>query len=436
MESTLAIVGITLALIFAFLFSGLWISFTVGMVGIILLVLLVGGGMENMIGRVQFNTVAIFTYTMMPLFIFMGEIVLHSGMSGRLYRGATSLVGFLPGGLLHTNIAACSIFSAVSGSSLATAATIGTVAFPELEKRGYNRRLVTGSLSAGGSLGILIPPSLGFIIYGVWVEESIGRLFMAGIFPGLALAGLFMLYIAIASLIKPSVAPEKVKFSPRAMVASIPDILPMVVLIFVVLGTIYLGIVTPTESAAMGAFMALVFSALYRKLTWQVLKEAAVESAVLTSWILLIVVGAQILSMGLSYLQVPSELSRWIFSLGVNRLGILALVVIMYIIFGMFVDGISMMLLTLPVVYPVMMALGFDSIWFGVVLVILVEMAVITPPVGVNLFVIYGITGRRYLGDIIIGSIPFFICMNVMIIILTAFPSIATWLPAQMIQKW
>ncbi len=436
MDSLWVTLAITIGLVLLLLASGLWVSLALGAVGVILLFFFVGGGLAEMIGMLQMNTINNFTYTMIPLFVFMGELVFRSGMADKVYKGATPLVGFLPGGLLHTNIAACAVFSAVTGSSMACAATIGSVAVPEMEKRGYNRSLLTGSLAAGGSLGILIPPSLILIIYGAFVNESIGQLFMGGVFPGMALAGLFMLYIGIASVIRPGVAPERIKFSPRAIVFSLPDIVPMLVLILLVLASIYLGLATPTEAAAMGSFVALVFCALYRRLTWPVLKKATFEAVVITSWALLIVIGAQLMSMALSYLGVATQLAKWVVSLGMSRLVVFALIVIMYVILGMFIDSMSMLLLTLPITYPLMMGLGFSSVWFGVVLVVLCEMAVITPPVGINLYVLHGLTGRKHLKEIVLGIIPFFLCMVAMIVLLTAFPGIVTWLPRQMIKKF
>lgn len=437
MENLPLVVGVTLGLVFLFLASGMWISIALGTVGVILLVFFVKGGIVGMVGMVQFNTLNSFTYITIPLFIFMGEIIVRSGMSGKLYKGAAAWVGWLPGGLLHTNILACSIFAAVSGSSVATAAAIGTVAIPELEARGYNRRLVTGSLAAGGTLGILIPPSIAMIIYGVFVEQPIGKLFIAGVFPGMILAGLFMLYIGMVVAVRPHLAPERLKLSLRAVASSLVDIGPMVLLILMVLGTIYLGITTPTEAAAIGSFIALVLCVIYRKLTWQLVKQSALEAVLLTSWILLIVIAAQIMSMALSYLRLPAQLSQWVAALKVDRLVILTLVAVLYVVLGMFIDGISMMLLTLSTTYPLMISLKFNPLWFGVMLVLFVEMALITPPVGVNLFVINGITGRKYLSDIIIGSVPFVFIIILMLIILTVFPELATWLPSQMSQrKW
>ncbi len=433
MDNPAFVVAIVFGLIFLIIASGLWIAGAIGLVGVILLYFWVGRGMP-MLAYLQFNAVNTFTLTMMPLFIFMGELIFYSKLGDRLYSGATRLVGFLPGGLLHTNIFACAIFSAVTGSSIACAATIGTVAFPELEKRGYNRKLLLGSLAAGGTLGILIPPSLGFLIYGVFVGESIGKLFMAGVFPGLVLSGLFMLWIGIATSIRPRLAPERMRFSAKGMVLSFLDIWPMVVRIFMVLGTIYLGVATPTEAAALGALMAVIFCAIYRRLTWDVVKRAALSAVKISSWAMLIFIGAQIVSAALAMMRLPAQLSVWVASLEIDRLIVLTAVIVMYLIMGMFLDSFSMLFLTLPVVYPLILSLGFDSVWFGVVAVVLMEMALITPPVATNLYVIHGISGRKYLNDIIVGVIPFFLCMALLLVLLTIFPSLATWLPDQMIQ--
>lgn len=434
MESVGLITLITFGLVIVLLASGMWISVALGTMGVILL-FFVGGRAPNLIPVLQFNTTNIFTYTAIPLFIFMGEIIFFSGIGDKLYRGATPWVSFLPGGLLHTNILACAIFAAISGSSMTGAATLGTVAAPELLRRGYSPRLALGSIAAGGTLGILIPPSLGFIIYGSFVNESIAQLFMAGVFPGIALSGLFMLYIGIASVINPRLAPERFRPSPKAMALGLLDVWPVFVLIFAVLGTLYLGVATPTEAAALGGFMSLVFCVAYRRLTWPAIKQAALGSLKITSWVMLIVIGAMILGTGLSLLDVPAQLADWVASLEVNRMVILFFIAILYIVLGMFIDSTSMLLLTLPVVYPIMMALGFNGVWFGVMMVLFMEMAQITPPVGINLYVVHGVTGQRYLADIIRGCIPFVFCMAAMLVILAAFPSVATWLPSQMIQR-
>lgn len=434
MESIGLILGVTFGLVLLLLASGMWVSIALGIIGVTLLAVFVGGGSLIGIGWEQFNTVNNFTFIALPLFVFMGELIMHSDIGGRFYRAASSWTGFLPGGLLHTNIASCAVFSAVSGVSMATAATIGTVAFPEMEKQGYDRQLLLGSLAAGGTLGILIPPSVAMIIYGSFVGQSIGKLFMAGVFPGLIMASLFMLYIMVVSLIHPHKTPARGKFSVKAVVSSAPDVIPILILIFFVLGTIYLGIATPSEAAALGALFALIICASYRRLTWKILIRAGLSAIQINCWLILIVIGAKIVGTGLAYLEVPSRLAETIFSLEVNRLFVLALVSLMYIILGCFMDGASMMLLTLPVVYPIMISLGFNGIWFGIVMVILIEIGQITPPVGVNLYVIYGITKKKYLNDIIRGVIPFLFIMVLMIVLLTAFPELALWLPDKMIR--
>lgn len=412
--------------------SGMWISVALGVVGVGMLVFFVGGGKLSGIGMLQFNTVNTFSFIALPLFLFMGEIILHAKISEKFYKAATSWVGFLPGGLLHTNIAACTVFSAISGASMATAAAIGMVAIPEMEKRGYDRPLLLGSLACGGTLGILIPPSMAMILYGCFVGESVGQLFMGGVFPGLIMASLFMLYIAGVSLLRPGKVPQREKFSLKTVVFSSLQSVPIVLLIFMVLGTIYLGVATPSEAAAMGALFSLILCAAYRRLTWRVLKGALLAAVEITSWLLLIVIGAKVIAMALAYLQIPQALAEGILLLGVDRIVLLVIISLMYIALGCFMDGISMMLLTLPVFYPMLMTQGFSSIWVGILLVILIEIGQITPPMGVNLYVIHGITGKKYLGDILKGAIPFVIIMVFMIVIITAFPEVVLWLPRQM----
>jgi len=419
-------------IVFLLIASGMWISVALGIVGVAMLILIVGGGKLSGVGMLQFNTVNTFTFIALPLFLFMGEIILHAEISSKFYKAATSWVGFFPGGLLHTNIAACAVFSAISGASMATAAAIGMVAIPEMEKRGYDRPLLLGSLACGGTLGILIPPSMAMILYGCFVGESVGRLFMGGVFPGLTMAGLFMLYIVGVSLLRPGKVPQREKFSLKAMAFSSLQSAPIVLLIFMVLGTIYLGVATPSEAAAMGALFSLILCAGYRRLTWKVVKGALLGAVEITSWLLLIVIGAKIIAMALAYLQIPQALAEGIVALGVGPIMLLVIVSIMYIALGCFMDGISMMLLTLPVFYPMLMIQGFDSVWVGILLVILIEIGQITPPMGVNLYVIHGITGKKYLGDILRGAVPFVIIMALMIVIITVFPKLVLWLPSQM----
>jgi tripartite ATP-independent transporter DctM subunit len=436
MESTFLVGMLYCLLVFALLASNMWIATSLGAVGLIGLYFITGGSAITMVGELLFNSTNHFTYTMIPLFILMGELIKHTGISERLYDGASQWVRRIPGGLLHSNIVSCAVFSAVSGSSMATAATIGAVAIPEMEKRGYSKKILFGSLAAGGTLGILIPPSLGLIIYGSVVGESIGELFIAGVIPGILCTICFMVYVGLISIIKPSVAPRGEKISLKGMVYSLKDIAPVTLLIFIVLGTIYLGVASPTEAAGLGAAMSLLLAIVYRCLTWSNLTTSLAAALQTTCYIMLIVISAYVLSMAFSMERIPAELTAFVTSLEINRYIVWALLVFVYIIIGAFIDGISILLLTVPVVHPMMTALGFDSIWLGIVLTICIEMGQITPPVGVNLFVIHGISGRKHFKDVIIGSLPFFFIQIIVVAILTIFPILATWLPSLMITRF
>ena len=423
---------IAFGLVFLFLFSGIPVAVGLGLVGIIVAVIFLGFGHAQALGNAPWNIGTQFILVAIPLFIFMGQILLHSGISDRLYTGATALLGKLPGGLLHANIASCSVFAAISGSSVATAATIGTVAIPELEKRGYESKIVLGSLAAGGTLGILIPPSMCMIIYGAMAEESVGQLFIAGVFPGIMLTLLFMGYILVRVITKPRLAPsfEGMPWKQRSL--RILSIWPVAVIMFMVLGGIYMGVTTPTEAAALGAFTSMVFALAYRRLNWQIIKGILRDTVKTTAYIMFLVVGAQLLTGTLSMLRVPDNAVLWVTSLAVSPMIVLMFIYILYLFLGCFMDGISMMVVTLPVVVPILRSLGFDLIWFGVALVILVEMAMLTPPVGLNVYVIHGLRPDRPMSEVFRGIIPFFFMMFLGLAIVTVFPIIATWLPSTM----
>lgn len=415
--------------------SGMWIAFAMMAIGTFALAF-TRGGMLGVGAHVLWSYINSFPLLACPLFIFMGEVILHSGVSRRLYKAASQWTSIIPGGLTHSNIVACSIFAAVSGSSVATAATIGLAAFPEQESRGYNRRLVLGSLAAGGTLGILIPPSITMIIYGVFVSESVPKLFIGGIIPGIMLAGLFMCWIMISAFIRPNWAPRRDKFTwayiPKSIVA-LKDMWPFIAIILFVMGSIYLGFATATEAAAVSCTMALVVAAVYRRLNFQMLREATKGTIKVACMVMFLLAGAGVMSMAMSMLRLPGMLSSFIAGLEMHRMVIWAAIVVMYIILGCFIDGLSMMLLTLPVIYPLLTeVLGFDSVWFGIQMVILMEMAVITPPLGLNCFVIDGIAGGDSLTDVFIGVIPFFFCMVIALVILTAFPQLVLFLPGKM----
>ena len=421
---------IAFGLVFLFLFSGVPVAASLGIIGLLTAALFLGH--VEALGYACWNICTQFILVAIPLFIFMGQILLHSGISNRLYSGASALLGKLPGSLLHANIASCAVFAAISGSSVATAATIGTVAIPELEKRGYQPKIVLGSLAAGGTLGILIPPSICMIIYGAMAEESVGQLFIAGVFPGIMLTLLFMSYVLVRVITQPGIAPafEGMHWKQRSL--SILNMWPIAIIMFMVLGGIYLGIVTPTEAAALGSFTALVFALTYRKLNWQIMKGILRDTAKSTAYIMFLVVGAQLLTGTLSMLRVPDNAVLWVASLAVSPMLVLMFIYLLYLFLGCFMDGISMMVVTLPVVVPIIRTLGFDPIWFGVALVILIEMALLTPPVGLNVYVIHGLRPDRPMSEVFRGVIPFFFMMLLGLIIVTAFPPIATWLPSTM----
>lgn len=424
--ATLVIFG----MVFLFLFIGMPVAGGLGIAAIIGGILFLGN--FGLAAYVPWEVGDSFVLTAIPLFIFMGEVLLRSGLSIRLYDGAAAMLGRLPGGLLHANIGSCAIFAAISGSSLATAATIGTVALPELEKRGYDNKIACGSLAAGGTLGILIPPSISMIIIGSMTEQSIAKLFIAGVFPGIMLVGLFMIYIVVRVIIQPQLAPPFEKRPLKLRALSIISMWPVVVIMFFVLGGIYLGVTTPTEAAAVGAFMALVFALIYRKLNWLTLKASMLGAVKITAMLLFIIVGAMILSGMLGLLKVPFKMVDWVASLPFPPLAILIGIYIMYLFLGMFLDGLALVVLTVPIVFPIIRELGFDTVWFAVALVILVEMCLLTPPVGTNVYVIHGLRPDRPMSEVILGAMPFFFMMLVGLTIITAFPQIATWLPNTM----
>ncbi len=434
------LVLILFSMIFAFLALGWWIGVSLGIVGFFALVVLLHG-FDTVVASITFNITASYTLAACPLFIFMGQIILYSGLNARLYQGVSKWVGPIPGGLVHSNIIACSLFAATTGSSVACAATMGAVAYPEQVERGYDKRIVLGSLAAGGTLGILIPPSITMIIYGAFVSQSVGRLFMAGVVPGISTAILFMLYILVAALFRPHHFPKKEKFTKQYFldaVLALKEVWPVLVLIVLIMGSIYGGLATPTEAGVAGSFSAVVLAALHRQMNFTVLKKAAMDTIEMMGMVILILIGANILGTAISLLKVPVMLSTAILSAGLDRMVVWLLVVVIYLFLGCFMDGISLMLLTLPVTYPLLIVtLGFDPIWFGVLLTMLVECALVTPPVGINLFVLQGVTRQKDITDVALGSLPFFGVLLVSIAIFTFFPQAVLALPNVMFApKW
>ena len=423
------IMAVYVGLLVVLLSSGLWVGFALILVGIITIFLWMPPGSERIIGYTIWTSSNSFILTCIPLFILMGEILFRSGLSGRIYERLTPLMSYFPGQLLHTNIVSCAIFAAATGSSPATAATIGTVGLPELEKRGYDTRLAMGSIAAGGTLGILIPPSVIMIIYAAIVGESIARLFLAGIVPGIMISVLFMIYIGIRCRINPGLAPSIQKPAFGQAVLSLLGIWHVVLLIVLILGGIYGGVFTPTEAAGVGAFGALLIALAQGGFTWKAFKESLISTVHTTSMLVLLLVGSGILVIALTNLGVPAYLMEKVTSSAISPIGVLLLVYLVYAILGMFMDGVSMIVITLPVVFPIIKAVGYDAVWFGIALVVLVEIALLTPPVGINLFVLHGLRPKIPISEVIVGSAPFFAILTFGLALLTVFPQIALWLP-------
>ncbi len=412
---------------------GLHVASTLGLLSMLLFGVFSDRSIVDLLGLITWNANTNFVLVAIPLFILMGEILLHSGLSERLYRSLSAWLNPLPGGLLHTNVAACATFAAVSGSSVATAATIGSIAMPAFRARGYDERLVAGSLAAGGTLGILIPPSINFIVYGVLMEVSIGRLYVAGVIPGLMLAGLFMVYIFFVGVVRPSIAPREASVPWRLRLLALIDMVPTGFLIALVLGTIYAGVATATEAAAFGVIGALALAALGGGLDWAKLKEIWLAAARTTAMVMLILTGAFILNSTLALLGVPQALSRLVAAWNLTPLELVLILVAFYLVLGTFMDGFAMMVTTIPVILPLLKTMNIDLVWFGVIAVVLTEAALISPPEGLNLYVIQGLRkGAGTIVDVWIGVLPFFAIMLLLIALLIVFPGIAIWLPTTM----
>jgi tripartite ATP-independent transporter DctM subunit len=434
----LAALGVAAILMVIAFLVGLHVASTLGLLSLSLMYLFSDRPLWEMLGLIAWNTNTSFVLVAIPLFILMGELLLRSGLSEQLYRVLSLWLRPLPGGLMHSNIAACATFAAVSGSSVATAATIGSVALPAFRARGYDERLVLGSLAAGGTLGILIPPSINFIVYGVLMEVSIGRLYIAGFVPGVMLSLIFMGIIFVAALIWPHLAPREPAAPLGEQLRAAVFMLPTFALIFLVLGTIYLGVATPTEAAAFGVSGAFLLALGTGKVTGPMLKAVCMSSARTTAMVMLILTGAFILNSVLAILGVPYAMSRAVAASGLSPTAMMVLIVVFYLILGTFMDGFAMMVTTIPVILPILKTLNVDLVWFGVIAVILTEAALISPPEGLNLYVIHGLreqgatARRRTIMDVYLGVLPFFLAMIVGVGLIMIFPDIALWLPTTM----
>jgi tripartite ATP-independent transporter DctM subunit len=430
--------GVAMVVMLAAFLVGLHVATTLGLLGLSLLSLFGDRPLWELIGIIAWNTNTSFVLVAIPLFLLMGELLLRSGESDRLYRVLAHWLSPIPGGLLHSNIAACAVFSAISGSSVATAATIGSVALPAFQARRYNERLVLGSLAGGGALGNLIPPGIAFIVYGVLMEVSIGRLYIAGIVPGLVVAALFMLFIAVVALIRPEWAPREPAVPWRVMLRDVLDILPTFALVFLCLGTIYLGIATPTEAAAFGVTGAFVLALLAGKINARMLRWVFLSTARSTAMVMFILTAAFVLNSTFAILGIPGAISRFVTEMQLTPTMTLVAVVVLYLVLGTFMDGFAMMVTTIPVVLPLLKAQQIDLVWFGVIAVMLTEAALISPPEGLNLYVIQGFRTRADEGtrgtimDVYLGVTPFFLIMALGILLVILYPQIAVWLPNTM----
>jgi C4-dicarboxylate transporter DctM subunit len=424
----LGIVGL-----FVLLSAGMYIGMAMLLVGFLgyCLIMGVSAGL-GLLSLVPYSAGSSYMLTVIPLFVLMGQFAYLSGISSDIYKSVYCWLGSLPGGLSMATVMGCAGFGAVSGSSLATAATMGTVAIPEMKRYRYDPKLATGCVAAGGTLGILIPPSLGFVIYGIIAEQSIGKLFMAGILPGILLAGLFVLTIFLQCKIKPAMGPPGESTSFRERIISLVGIWGMLVLFLLVMGGIYLGVFTPTEAAGVGAFGAFLIALFKGKLNYQNIMKSLLETGKTTAMLFMIIIGAEILSKFLGATMLPMKLAEYVAGLPLNRYIILTFIIFTYLILGCVMDCVAIMILTTPIIFPVVSALGFDPIWYGVIMVVVLEVGLITPPVGMNVFVIRSVSGDIEIGTIFAGILPFLGACIVAVILLVLFPEIALFVPGLM----
>jgi tripartite ATP-independent transporter DctM subunit len=427
----------------------IFIAFVIGLgllligipIGVVMVALgAVGGVMAfgvpflQSIGNVVWGVQNDFILTAIPLFILMGELLLRAGVADKMYGALSVWLGGLPGGLIHTNIGCCALFAATTGSSVATAATIGTVALPALNERGYSKSQSMGSLAAGGTLGILIPPSIALLIYGSLTNNSISQLFVAGVIPGILLTVSFMAYIVVASLMSGPSERAAVKPTWGERFAALLPLVPPIIIFVVVMGSIYFGIATPTESAALGVITSVMFAAREGKLTFDMMHHCFVQTAQITGMILLIIVGAFVLNLVLSLLGIAQVMTQWVVSLDLSLTELLLVMIVFYLILGCFLEVLSIQVATIPIAYPIVTAVGGDPIWFGIFIVLMSEIAMITPPVGMNLFVVQGVRqDGGEITDVMRGTLPYVIIMLAFTLLLIAFPEIVLWLPRKML---
>ncbi len=417
------------ALLLLFVGSGLYVGAALG---------ILGGAMGSLysmfpllrgVGEISWSASADFVLVAVPMFILMGELLLRSGVAEAMYEALNKWVGHVPGGLMHTNVAVSALFAATSGSSIATAATVGTVSIPNMSKFGYRPGLFLGTIAAGGTLGILIPPSINMVLYGSLSETSVSQLYLAALIPGFLMAALFSALVAIACLARPGLAPRTRAAAWSERLRALPTLAPPMGLFFLVVGSIYVGLATPTEASALGVTGTLAYLAARRRLRWDIL-GAALESTVrTTSMVMFIVIAAFFLNFVFSTIGLTDLVVQVLGGLDWPPVAVMAMIVLIYLVLGCFVETLTLMVATTPIIVPIVVHLGYSPVWFGVLFVILIELALITPPIGMNLFVVQSVRGGGPFRDVMVGSLPFALVMLLMIALLMAFPDLALWLP-------
>ena len=424
-----------ISILLFFLGTGVWVALSMVGVSAIGMFIFTSRPVGDAMATTIWGTSSSWTLTALPLFVWMGEILFRTKLSENLFKGLAPWMSRLPGGLIHVNIVGCALFAAISGSSAATVATVGKMSIPELRKRNYPEKLLLGSLAGSGTLGLLIPPSIILIIYGVTVQESIAKLFIAGIIPGIMIAIIFMLYVIIWSIINKKEMPTfNENFSFMEKIKGSSQLFPVIILITSVIGSIYTGIATATEAASLGVVGALILSFFQKTLTKETFKLSLLGATKTSCMIAFILAGSSFLSLAMGFTGLPRNLAIWIQEMNLSPYVLIFVLTIFYIILGMFLDGISAVVLTMAIIEPMIRQAGFDMIWFGIFLVVVVEMAQITPPVGFNLFVLQGMAGKD-MGFIAKSAFPLFLLLILAVIFIVVFPEIALWLPQQMIQN-
>ena len=422
-------ITVALGLLLLLLALSVPVGIAMGLLALILSALYSPLPLTVMLGEMSWSSSNSFILVAVPFYIFLGELVLRSGIAERMYAALVQWVSWLPGGLMHSNIAACSMFAAISGSSVATAVTIGTVALDEVKRHKYNERLFLGTLAAGGTLGILIPPSINLVVYGMMTETSIPQLYLAGFTPGFVLAGLFSVTVLLACWWRPRWGGERVRTSWAARLRGLPDLVPPLLIFVIVIGSIYAGLATATESAALGILGALALAAWKRRLSWPMLMQVFEGTIRTTSAVMLIILGAYFLNVVINAIGLTALITNFVTALNLTPVQLLVAVIVFYLVLGCFMETLSMMVATVPIITPLMVKAGFDPVWFGILVVLLMETAMVTPPVGINLFVVQGVRGHGQLHDVIIGAAPFVVTLIVMIAIVCVFPDLVLWLP-------